>query len=127
MQEKGVLPVTSSLGVLGCWASHTGSGSRSATGKDPCWLVGRGQGREVRPISRNLELCPALVKLQERRETAGINAGSWVCNCMPCTHGSAGLGMLSGILITRVRGQVIVGMQWRRWPDMVDSPDFHSQ
>ena len=79
MQEKGVLPVTSSLGVLGCWASHTGSGSRSATGKDPCWLVGRGQGREVRPISRNLELCPALVKLQERRETAGINAGSWVC------------------------------------------------
>ena len=74
MQEKGVLPVTSSLGVLGCWASHTGSGSRSATRKDPCWLVGRGQGREVRPISRNLELCPALVKLQERRETAGINA-----------------------------------------------------
>ena len=76
-----------------------------------------GQGREVRPVSRNLDLWPALVKLQECQETAGINAGS----CMPCTHGSAGLGMLSGILITRVRGEVIRGMQWGRWTDMADT------
>ena len=90
--------------------AHSALAAAAPLGRSLVGSWDAGQGREVRPVSQNLERWPALEKLlrmpRNRRNQCRFRV------CMPCTHGSAALGMLSGILITRVRGEVIRGMQW---------------
>ena len=59
MQEKAALAATSSLGILGCWASQAlAAPAAPPRGRSLVGSWDTGEGREVRPVSQNLELWP---------------------------------------------------------------------
>ena len=124
MQEKAALAATSSLGILGCWASRTQQHWQQQQQRH--WegvLLARGQGgvqgREVRPVSQNLELWSTPEKLLRmpgnRRNQCrflGVHAGHARISCSWYVVGYFDH--------TGARGGY-QGHAMGRWPDMADT------